>query len=92
MRYRMHEGELPQQNDSVGVKADTLAQNDTLRGVNGKLPNADTYAALCISLSRHAGQDKLFRMQRIGPEVSGRTWVSMEPLEEESGIPSGWAG
>ena len=31
----------------------------------------------------HAGQDKLFRMQRIGLEVSGRTWVSMEPLEEE---------
>ena len=31
----------------------------------------------------HAGQDKLFRMQRIGLEVAGRTWVSMEPLEEE---------
>ena len=31
----------------------------------------------------HAGQDKLFRMQRIGLEVSGHTWVSMEPLEEE---------
>ena len=31
----------------------------------------------------HAGQDKLFRMQRIGLEVSGRTWVSMESLEEE---------
>lgn len=31
----------------------------------------------------HAGHDKLFRMQRIGLEVSGRTWASMEPLEEE---------
>ena len=31
----------------------------------------------------HAGQDKLFCMQRIGLEVSGHTWVSMEPLEEE---------
>lgn len=31
----------------------------------------------------HAGRDKLFRMQRIGLEVSDRTWVSMEPLEEE---------
>ncbi len=31
----------------------------------------------------HAGQDKLFRMQRIGLEVAGRTWASMEPLEEE---------
>lgn len=35
----------------------------------------------------HAGQDKLFRMQRIGLEVSGRTWVSMEPLEEEVEYP-----
>lgn len=33
MRYRMHEENLPQQNDSVAVKADTLAQNDTLRRV-----------------------------------------------------------
>ncbi|WP_417129576.1 hypothetical protein [Phocaeicola sp.] len=31
----------------------------------------------------HAGQDRLFRMQRIGLEVSGHTWVSMEPLQEE---------
>ena len=33
MRYRMHEENLPQQNDSVAVKADTIAQNDTLRRV-----------------------------------------------------------
>ena len=33
MRYRMYEENLPQQNDSVAVKADTLAQNDTLRRV-----------------------------------------------------------
>ena len=39
----------------------------------------------------HAGQDKLFRMQRIGLEVSGRTWVSMEPFGRGGpGIPSGW--
>ena len=33
MRYRMHEENLQKQIDSVGVKADTLAQNDTLRRV-----------------------------------------------------------
>ena len=33
MRYRMREENLPQQNDSVAVKADTLAPNDTLRRV-----------------------------------------------------------
>lgn len=33
----------------------------------------------------HAGQDKLFRMQRIGLEVSGHIWVSVEPLKEEIG-------
>ena len=33
MRYRMHEENLQKQIDSAGVKADTLAQNDTLRRV-----------------------------------------------------------
>jgi hypothetical protein len=33
MRYRMHEENLQKQIDSVAVKADTLAQNDTLRRV-----------------------------------------------------------
>ena len=33
MRYRMREENLPQQNDSVAAKADTLAPNDTLRRV-----------------------------------------------------------
>lgn len=33
MRYRMREENLPQQNDSVAVKSDTLAPNDTLRRV-----------------------------------------------------------
>lgn len=31
----------------------------------------------------HAGQNRLFRMQRIGLEASSHHFVSMEPLEEE---------
>lgn len=31
----------------------------------------------------HAGQDKLFRMQRIGLDASSHVFLSMEPLEEE---------
>lgn len=31
----------------------------------------------------HAGQDQLFRMQRIGLEEFGHTWMWMESLEEE---------
>ena len=31
----------------------------------------------------HAGQNRLFRMQRIGLEASSHRFVSMEPLEEE---------
>ena len=31
----------------------------------------------------HAGQNRLFRMQRIGLEASSHRFVSMEPLKEE---------
>ena len=31
----------------------------------------------------YAGQDYLVRMQRIGLDLAGRTWVSLEPFEDE---------